>query len=81
MTITNVVIQVNVNLEVNMDISSATSLPVQPVPQRSATPEKVEGKAPDGDRDDAVKNAQVVQQTSSASQVTNKLGNNLNIIA
>ena len=65
-----------------MDISSATSLPVQPTPQRAPEPERIEGTTPDNDsdQDDAVQ-TRAVEQASSTPQVTDKLGNNLNILA
>ena len=65
-----------------MDISSSASVPVQPIPQQTpARNDRVEGTNPDNDSDRDDNQVKAVEQASNTSQVTNNLGNNLNIIA
>lgn len=66
-----------------MSISSVSNAPAQPVPtSRANQEEKVEGTAADGDGDkDDVKPSNTVVQTSKATQVTESLGNYVNVSA
>jgi len=66
-----------------MTISSATNTLPQPAAPPETRPEsRVEGNKPDGDGDkDDVARANPVSQTSNTAQVTESLGNNLNVTA
>ncbi len=65
-----------------MAISSITSTSVQQVPLTQTKSEGVvEGNKPDGDGDkDDVTSANSVAQTNNIAQVTESLGNNVNLI-
>lgn len=67
-----------------MAISSITgaAVPPTPPPQSRNNESRVEGTTPDGDRDrDDANQRNTVTQTSNTAQVTETLGNNINVNA